>query len=613
MSKQVKYTGRDFNSLKSQLLEFAKQYFPDKFNNWNDYSIEMLYTEMASYVGDSLHFNIDEKFRNNFMQYADEAESVFRLAKERGYSPQTVSVAVGTVEFSQEVPAVLSGSVYEPDVSYAGVVNSGTIVSNANSSNRFEVIDTIDMDEYTDSVVVETGSGGEPVTFRIFKDTRVRSGQRQTKNISVSSFQTNLELFVDSNVAYIESVTDAEGNDWFEVEYLAQDTVFESVENSGINNNFSPFSDETPFLIRARRQPRRFVVDHRSTGDAYLQFGQGVDIIDNTLKGLTTDDFLTTNEIANYNLSNTFLVDNFLNNDSLGLVPSNTTLTVTYIVSRGNQDNASSNSLTTIASRNITFPNNSTPDVVDSFAVSNPDPVSGASFLNSIDRIKRESTEAFASQRRCVTIRDYIIRSKMLPNKFGNVDKVYAEKDINYYNLENQNLDDQSTKTINIYTLSKDVNGDLTETNVATKNNLRVFLNEFRMATDSIHIRDAYIVNIGVYFEFVAKKDFNKEQVAFNISRKIEEHFDIDKWEMNQPIVLEDLRFEMLEAKGVASVSNIDFENKIDTSKGYSGVQYNVSVDGENFDKRRGILYPPADISIFEMRFPLNDIKSKAL
>ena len=613
MSKQVKYTGRDFSSLKEQLSEFAKQYFPDSFNNFNDYSIETMFIEMMSYVGDSLHFNMDEKFRHNFMQYSDQIESVFRLAKERGYKPQTVSVALGNVEFSQIVPALVSASVYVPDESYCGIINAGTQVSDFNRESYFELVESVNMEDYDRHEVVQTGSGGEPTQFRIYSEGQVRSGRRKTKEISVSSFEKHLELLVDSNVAFIESIEDSEGNKWYEVDYMAQDTVFESVKNDGVNSEFTQFKNTTPYLLKARRVSRRFVVDHRSNGDCYIQFGEGIDVVDDQLKGLSTDDFLTTNDIANYNIGTTFLVDNFLNNDSMGLVPSNTTLTVSYVVGRGAEDNARENTISNIISPNITYPNNTNATVQNSFLVSNPEPISGGTFLNGIERIRRESSEAFVSQRRCVTIRDYIIRTKILPNKYGNIDKVFAEKNINYKRAEELGEEDQSTKSINLYVLSKNKDGTLTATNKATKNNLRVYLNEFRMATDTINIRDPYIVNIGVYFEYIAKQDYNKEQVGLNVSRKIEEFFEVDRWEINQPIILEELRFKMLEAEGVASVSNIEFENKFDEAKGYSGIAYDVSVNGDNFDTSLGVLYPPADIAIFEMRFPLKDIKSKAV
>ena len=613
MSRQVDYTGRDFDSLKNQLEEFSKQYFPNSFNNFNDYSPETALMEMMAYVGDSLNFNIDDKFRQNFLQYSDQIESVFRLAKEKGYRPQTVAVALGNVEFSQIVPATLSGSVYVPDDSYAGIIQDGTQVSNFDNNTYYELNGSVDMSDYSRSQIVQTGSSGEPTQFRIYKSGEVHSGKRKTKQINVNSFEKNLELFVDQNVAYIESIEDSNGNDWFEVQYMAQDTIFEGVENESQNSTFEPYKNETPYLLRARRVSRRFIVDHKSNGDCYIQFGEGTDIVDEDLKGLSTEDFLTTNDISNYQLNNTFVVDNFLKNDSMGLVPNNTTLTITYVIGRGEEDNSKANTINNLVNPVITFPNNQNSTVTNSFLVNNNEPISGASFLNSMERIRNQATEAYVSQNRCVTIRDYIIRAKTLPNKYGNVDKVFAEKNINYKDIERNGQESKNRSSINMYVLAKDDEGNLIECNVATKNNLRVYLNEFRMATDTINIRDPYIVNIGVKYNFVAKKDFNKDQVAINIDRQIEDFFDIDKWQINQPIVLEDLRYAMLQANGVASVSNIRFENKYNENSGYSGVYYDVSIGGNNFDENRGVLYPPADISIFEMKYPLKDITSKAI
>lgn len=602
MAKKVNYTGRDFNSLRENLVELGKQYFPNTFTNFNDFSPETMFIEMMAYVGDNLNFNIDEKFRNNFLEYADDIESVFRLAKEKGYKPQTVSVAVGNIELSQLVPSVDSGGEFIPDTSYCGMVKAGTRFSNVNSSSTYELIQDVDMGEYIvgSEEVVSTDGGGNPEFFRVYNTGKVRSGQKKLKSISVGNFEANLELFLDNNVAFIESIEDSEGNKWYEVDYISQDTIFEAIDNDITTDENFQYRDQTPYILKKRRVSRRFMVSHKSDGKCMIQFGSGVDEIDDTLGGITVDDLLSNNNIANYQLNNNFIVENFLNNDSMGLAPSNTSLTVTYVVSSGEEENAKANTITSISSPNIVFPNNVNSQVRNSFIVNNNEAVAGATFLNSIERIRTEAIQSYASQNRCVTLRDYVVRTKMLPNRFGNIDKVFARKNDNNNN-------------INLYVLSKLNSQGISTCNALTKNNLKNYLSEFKMISDVINIRDPYIVNFGVYFEYVVRNGFNKDMVGEKLSNIVSEHFNIDKWEINQPIVIEDLRRKMLDVEGVINVQNIKFTNKFDESQGYSGISYNMSINGANYDRKLGVIYPPKDISIFEMKFPLRDITSKAI
>lgn len=599
MSRKVDYTSRDFNALKSQLEKFGEQYFPNVFNDFNDFSPETMFIEMMAFIGDNLNFNLDENYRGNFLRYLDDSdiESAFRLAKDKGYKPQIVSIAVGEVQLSQLVPAVLNDS-DKPDKSYAGTIGAGTLFSNFSESSSYELIETVYMSEYTSSEAVETGIGGATTYYRIYATGKVRSGTRKRKEIAVGDPEKNLEVLVDDNVSFVESVVDSDGNSWYEVSYLAQDTVFESFPTEGITE-FSTYNEQTKNQIRVKRVPRRFVVDHKSDSKCYLQFGQGMDVTDNELHGLTTDDFLSTNDIGNFQLNNTFIVTNFLSNSSFGLKPSSTTLVVNYVMGSGQSENAKRNTIINIKSPNITFEDNVDSTVRNSFLVNNTDPVSGASFLNSVDFIKNNTIKSMSEQNRCVTSSDYTLRSKLLPTNFGHVSKVFAQSD-------------ENNSFINLYVLSEDSDGNLENSNKLTKNNIKNYLSQYKTAGHEINIRDAFIVNIGVSFEYITKNGFNQSDVGRQISKKVEEYFDKNKWEINQPILLDDLRDYMSRVEGIVSVSNVQLENKIDTDSGYSNVSYNVAKGGPNYGDALSVLYPPSDPAIFELRFPKKDIKSRA-
>jgi hypothetical protein len=612
ITRQIKYVNRDFPDLMQELTNYAKQYFPSTFSNFNDYSPEMMLMEQMAYVGDVLNFYLDDRFKELFIKYAEEPQSIFRDAKFLGYKPQTVSVSVGYVTFSQLVPAILGeDGFYIPDENFCAVINEGSTVSSITGTNIYTTTEKCDMTDYDEFVIVELDGNNTPTLIRIYKETKIRSGINKQKRFNLVNPVPNLRLFIDESVAFIESITDSEGNRWWEVDYLAQDTIFESIENLNINPEYDLYNEETPYLLRTRRASRRFIVDHLSDGSCYVQFGSGTDVVESSTKPLTTDDLLTTNEVASLATNNVFVVENYLRNDSYGLTPYGTTLTINYVTSLGERENTKINNISTIVNVNAIFKQSVTDDISNSFEVNNDRPVLGAGKLNSPERIRFEAPEAYQAQHRCVTNRDYIIRAKIMPSKFGKVEKVFVEKDYDYLRLRRLNDDRIANKALNIYVLSKNKDGRLSYCNAVTKNNLKTYLSEFRMVTDTINILNPFIINIGVEFNYISQREFNHNEVFLNISKKIEEYFNIDNWEINQPIILEDLRYAMYEAEGVLAITNINFVNKVFIEDGYSGIAYNVDVNGSNFDNIKGVLYPPADVGIFELKYPKLDIKGR--
>jgi len=608
-TRQIKYTGRDFQDLMVELDNYAKQYFPATFSNFNDYSPEIMLMEQMAYVGDVLNFYLDDRFKELFLRYAEEPTSIFRNAKFLGFKPQTVSVAVGTLTISQLCPSTLNDEgFWVPDEDYCAVLDEGSIVSTIAGSAQYTTVEKCNMADYTQFTVIEVDGDNNPTLFRIYKTTPIRSGLIKSKTVSLIQPNPNLRLLVDSNVAFVEAVTDSEGNRWWEVDYLAQDTIFEAVYIEGISETYDENTTETPYILRARRAPRRFIVDHQSTGECFLQFGSGTDVISDGIKPLQTEDLLTTNEIASLATNNVFVAENFLRNDSYGLVPYNTTLTIRYVISTGDLENAKINNVNTIVNLKKVFKINVSDLIRNSFEVNNDVPIVGGGALNNPERIRFEAPEAYQSQQRCVTTRDYILRCKVMPSKFGKIEKVFVEKDYDFRRLRRRDDDRVANKALNVYILSKNKDGHLIRCNQTTKQNLRTYLNEFRMVTDTINILNPFIINIGVEFEYIAQRGFNQHEVYLNIAKRIQDYFHVDRWELNQPIILEDLRYEIYGAEGVQAVSYINFLNRVFVEDGYSGIEYDVDINGRNFDNVKKVLYPPADVGVFELKYPKVDI-----
>ena len=587
--RDLSYTERDYEGLKNQLQSLAEQYFPSTFKDFSEYSVETMLMEMVAYTGDVLNFYLDDRFRQVFVQHANDIESVFRLAKSRGYKPNTVSIAYGEVRLSQEVDA-LNGEV---DLSKCSVVYSGAKVSDRSRNRIYTTLEQCNFKKYTDAEVIEE-SAGVPTRYRVSKNVKVRSGEEATKRIEISATDPYPTFLLDSDVAYVTSIEDSDGNHWFQVDYLAQDTIFEGSEIENYDNITDQIKDQTPFVLNARRVSRRYEVDHNSDGKCYLKFGSGVDIIDETSNSLSAEDLLTTNNIAQSIEGASFSIDNFLRSDSFGIRPYNTTLFVKYVKSRGEEENINSNRVNEILnlSNDLDLSN-------DVYSVTNPNPITGGSFNNNIEKIKSESSEAFFTQRRCVTTKDYILRTKLLPSIYGNISKVYAERDF-------KNI---GSKGVNLYVLSKDIDGNLQQSNNITKNNLRKYLREYKISSDRVNILDPFIINIGIDFKFLSKSGFNNDEVLLNISREVAEYFNTEDRELNEPIIVGELIQKMDNAEGVVSITDIQIINKF--SQEYSNVVYDTSVNGENFDNDKMILYPPLDVGIFELKFPSEDIRGE--
>jgi hypothetical protein len=600
-NKIVKYDQKDFAGLKQNLTNFVKQYFGDSYPIISDYSIEGMLLDMNAYVGDILNFYNDETTKERYRQLATQPDSVYRNAYNIGYKPKTVSVAVGEVIISQIVPATSVNGQIVPDVTFAGIIAKDAVFGTNSQPVACTSIEDCNMADYFDSVPSAFDNLNVPTQFRIFNRVKVRTGLKKTKRITVDSPTPYLKLLVDTDVAFIQSVTDSEENTWYEVDFLAQDTVFESVPNFGVDNQLQQFNSQTPFLLRTRRASRRFEVVHNSSRECYLQFGSGIDLVDDTLRTINVPDLLTTNELSNPNITNAFVVDNLLRNDSFGLTPFGTSLTINYVTSRGEQDNVPSGTVNKISKISVSYPVQNVPNfVTTSFVVSNTEDIVGAQNLGSLEKINYESAEAFASQNRCITVRDYIIRSKLMPSLFGKIVKVF---------VDTSKSTNTNGKVLNIYVMSKNTQNQVVACNRATKQNLQTYLSRYKSENDFIVIKDAYIINFGVDFDYIVRAGFNKDEVFLKLSEKIEQYFNIDDWDINQAIMLEELRLKMYEVEGVLSVPRIQFFNNFDINAGYSGIEYDVRVGGENYDTSRGILYPPQNPAIFELKFPKQNIR----
>ena len=434
VQKDVSLVGKDFGELRKNLIDFAKNYFPNTYNDFNESSPGMMFIEMASYVGDVLSFYTDTQLRESLLTNAEEKVNLFNLAAAYGYKPKNVVPASVTLDVFQLVPAKGSGDDVVPDFDYALKIQRGMQVGSDEFSNvQFNTTTDVDFEFSSSfnptevSVYQIDENTNEPIYYLLKKQVKATSGTIKTKTFTFGSPKIYDKIRIqDDSIIKIKSITDEDGDTWTEVPFLAQDTVFEQIENNEDNGDaLSQYSGEAPYLLELNRVPKRFITRFENEGNLVIQFGAGIssnadeEIIpnpDNVGSALYT---------ANASLDQGLDPSNFLYTKTYGVAPSNTTLTVEYTVGNGIQDNVPAKDLIKIIGR--TFENDNTLNlnqntlrfVQNSLAVTNPNPAVGGRSKESDDEIRNNAMAYFAAQNRTVSREDYIMRCYALPPQFG--------------------------------------------------------------------------------------------------------------------------------------------------------------------------------------------------
>ena len=363
-------------------------------------------------------------------------------------------------------------------------------------------------------------------------------------------------------------------------------------------------------MLKIIKSARRFVSRFKANNQLEIQFGAGnSDKADEQIIPNPDNIGLGIKDGRN-KLNTAFDPSNFLLTKAYGQVPANTTLTVKYVVGGGIRSNVSANTITqidTLFTSNEPNLNNSLQQFVrSSIAVNNPEAAKGGGNGDSIEEIRENTIAQFATQQRTVTKEDYIIRTLSMPSRFGRVAKAYIVQDDQISPLSNEFDRIRNPLALNLYTLGYDNNKKLSNLNNATKTNLATYLEQFRMLTDAINIKNAFVINFALDFEITTVKNYNNNEIILDCLTELQDYFNIDKWQINQPIIEAEVINLITSVKGVQSLEKLTFTNKSGTSSGYS--QYKYDFVGTT---RRGVIYPALDPSIFEIKYPNTDIKGR--
>jgi hypothetical protein len=644
--KDISYLSKNFPEFRQNLIEFAKAYYPNTYSDFNEASPGMMFIEMASYVGDVLSFYIDNQFKENLLAYAQEKRNVVAISQALGYKPRLAAPATVEASIFQIVPALGAANNYDPDGRFfLKILSNSTFSSTTTPKQLFRSTEDVNFSDPLNRElrVFSRDVNNAPTNYIATKKIKLLAADVRVATFSFGSAQkfSRVELS-DPNVISVLSVVDSDGGDWTKVDFLGQDVVIEERDVSArqadgyISSGSLEVSSPPPTKIAIfRKKAKRFATRVNPDLKMELWFGSGTSNLSDEIINLNAG------QIANSKydqvITNAAIDPNdFLDSDAFGAAPANTTLTVTYLVGGGVTSNVPSNTITNVEN---TFIGNSAADyapteqnlfgqIVSSIAVLNEEPATGGGDPETVEEMRQNALGYFNAQNRVVTDKDYLVRTLSLPPQFGTVAKAFVareeqllaigvqdafklsvNRDDDPYNNRVYVDDPVVPNATNVYVLGYNANRNLTQLNTLVKQNLATYLEQFRMLTDDVNILDAFVVNIAVDFDIVVYRNYNISDVLARAIDAVKDFFDIDRWQINQPIILNDLRLTIGSVDGVQTVSNVQVTNKYRFRHGRDYQEYRYPINEATVDD---IIYPSLDPMLWELRYPESDIVGHA-
>jgi len=587
----IDYTSRDFDSIRDDLVNYAKRYYPDTFKDFSDASFGSLMLDTVAYVGDIMSFYLDYQVNESFIDTAVEYNNVLRLARQLGYKFKGAMATTGIVSFYAIVPANSTG--LGPNTNYMPILKANTIVS-SKSGASFILTEDVRFDNPSNEVVAATTNQitGNTINYAVKAQGQIISGKFNIKTVSVYDFERFKTVrLADPNIVEIVSVFDSAGHEYFEVEYLSHDVVYKAVPNRDSNTR-----DNAPSLMRPFIATRRFTTTKDVNGTT-LTFGYGSESQIATPSVAEPSTVVLQRHSKNYVTDATFDPSDLVGTDKLGIGPANTTLTITTRENTAESANAAVGSITNVINPVFEF-NDPTisstataTDVIISLECFNEDPLVGSVRTPSVEETRIQAINYFPSQNRAVTANDYEAITYMMPGKFGAVKRCRAVRD-----------QDSLKRNLNLYVVSEDSNNLLIQSNTALKENLKTHLNRYRMINDTVDILDVKIINIGIDFEVVSSTEVNRYDVLDSCIRALRDKFARTMY-IGERFYVTDVYTALNKVRGVVDTSKVKLINNIGGSYSSSGLNINkyMSLDG------RYLSVP--DNVILEIKYPLIDIK----
>jgi hypothetical protein len=588
-TKPVKYSSREFDSIKESLVNYAKIYYPDTFKDFNAASFGSLMLDTVSYIGDMLSFYIDYQSNESFLDSAIETKNLLKIAKQFGYKNPLAYSAAGKVALYVQVPA---NSNNEPNTNLIPILKEGSTLS---SNGGVSLILTSDVDfNRSDSeiVVAQTDANGDPTSFAFKAYGDVISGIITTEIISVGDYQRFLRLNLSGEeITEIISVIDSEGNEYFEVPYLSHNVTLQPIRNPNRSGD-----EDAPYILREKLAARRFITEVDEDGTVSLQFGYGSE------DSLKEDEYPDPAAVAlqryarDYYSDDSFDPSVLLKNDKFGVVPPAGDLVITYRKNNQSTVNIPIGSVSSIADAVLSFPNSDSISsenrtfIRNSLDVENEEPILGSSDNLTPEEIRIRALNAFSSQNRAVTQQDYVSLVYRMPAKFGSIKRANIIQD-----------KDSFKRNLNLYILSQGLDGYLTTTTTTTKENLKTWLNQYKMINDTIDILDGQVVNYSIEYKVLGALDYNQTEVLEQCNSVIKELY-ATKFSFGTPFYISDIFRALNDLDSVTDVQDVTIKQKFGSDYG----SYSFDIEAATTEDNRYIVVP--ENVVLELKYPDENI-----
>lgn len=587
----IKYTNRDFDSIKEDLIQFAKRYYPDTYKDFSQASFGSMIFDMIAVVGDSLSFYLDYQANESFLDTAIEFGNIRKHAKTMGFTYSGIPVSYGVASFFMLIPSNTDGTA--PDLDYMPVLKRNSIMKSENGVS-FLLLEDVDFRNPKNDIVEakydETTGGVTYFAVRAFGQVSSGKFQQIVVDLTNASFIKFRKIRVGSNaITEIVNVVDSNGNKYYEVDYLSQEVVYLETTNP------TALTDGVRSIMKPYVTARRFVVEQDNTG-TYIQFGFGSEEDDDAgladpsqvaLK-LHAREHSTVNSVDPYKLIGT---------DKFGVSPSGVTLTIVYRINDSTNVNVGANKLNTIDSATIKYKNRETLnqeviDYIDStLEVNNEDPIVGETIDFTAEELKIRAKNYYSTQNRAVTKQDYEAIAYNMPTKFGQIKRVNVINDPNATN-----------RRLAMYVISQNDDGHLTRTNDRVKTNLKTWLLQYSSINDQIEIFDTNIVNFGIDFEISADNRFTKDEVLNRCYSNLRDNYN-NKFYIGEPIYLNEIYTILTKTRGVLDIKKVKIYNK------YGGNYSAIPFDFDKVVSKDNTYYKIPKNVVLELKFPDEDIQ----
>ncbi len=585
----VNYLSKDFDSIKSDLIDYLRRYFPDDYQDFNEASGGMAIVELLAYLGDAMSFYIDRQVNEGFIERALEGKNVFSLAQNLGYQPKFSRPAVVNLSISAIFDNTTSAE------SVFTLKKGSKVVTNFEPAVQFETL--VDADFSRPEHRVTDRINATQTRYSITSVSAI-AGSTRTFSYRAGNAQPFLKLTMpDTEITEIVSITSSDGKEYFHVDNLAQGSVFTG------NVNTDSSSSDASYVLQYKKIPYRFTTNVSSDGTTSIVFGSGTTDLEDSEIIPNPEDYVLPPSLRGAPSGFAPAVvnsANFLKTKGLGYAPRDVNIDVKYRFGGGTDTNVGPRTLKKFSSRIISFNNSNfltlsssqANTILESLLVENVEQATGGSNAEGRIAIKQNALQFFNSQNRAVTLQDYQVRVLSMPPEFGSVFRSYARKDPN------------NALGVELITLARNSSGFLIPTTGVIKNNIETYIQRFKSFSDTVKLSDGKVCNIGVDFTVVPMPDANANDTLVECFIALRRIFIAENTNFGATLVIPNYIVRLQALEKVRSVVSFKFINKSanEDTREYSAFDFDIQANTQN-----GILSFPEDVC-WELKYPNFDI-----